>query len=64
MIEQAFRAGATIFVCGDGQRMAPAVRKALVDIYRESTRADEAAAETWADAIERDHGRYVADIFI
>ncbi|RJQ75618.1 cytochrome P450 [Pseudonocardiaceae bacterium YIM PH 21723] len=39
--------GARIYVCGDGSRMAPGVRQAFVDIYREQTGADEAKAEAW-----------------
>ena len=35
----------------------------LIDIYREETGDTEGAAEAWADAMERDHGRYVADVF-
>ena len=62
-VKQAFRDGAIVFVCGDGLRMAPAVRQTLIDIYREETGDTEGAAEAWADAMERDHGRYVADVF-
>lgn len=62
-VKMAFRQGATVYVCGDGLHMAPAVRQTLIDIYREETNADEANAGEWADAMERDHGRYVADIF-
>ncbi|WP_185984516.1 bifunctional cytochrome P450/NADPH--P450 reductase [Aureimonas mangrovi] len=58
-----FRQGATVFVCGDGRHMAPAVRQTLVHIFREATGAGEAEAELWADTIEREHGRYVADVF-
>lgn len=63
-VEALFRDGATIFVCGDGQHMAPAVRETLIRIYRQATNVDEASAEAWADAVEREHGRYVADVFI
>ena len=62
-IETAFREGAMVYVCGDGRRMAPAVRDALVAIYREATGADEAAASTWADEMEHERGRFVSDVF-
>jgi cytochrome P450 / NADPH-cytochrome P450 reductase len=58
-----FGRGAIVFVCGDGRHMAPAVREALVNIYREAARVDEQSAQAWADATEREHGRYVSDVF-
>jgi cytochrome P450/NADPH-cytochrome P450 reductase len=58
-----FQQGATVFVCGDGEHMAPAVRDTFVRIYRDSMGVSTEAANAWADRIEREHGRYVADIF-
>jgi cytochrome P450/NADPH-cytochrome P450 reductase len=58
-----FENGATVFVCGDGRRMAPAVRETLIRIYRETTGVTESEADHWADEVEREHGRYVADVF-
>jgi cytochrome P450/NADPH-cytochrome P450 reductase len=58
-----FRRGATVFVCGDGERMAPAVRATFVRIYQEAMSVDSEAAEAWADRVERETGRYVADVF-
>jgi cytochrome P450/NADPH-cytochrome P450 reductase len=58
-----FRRGATVFVCGDGERMAPAVRETFVRIYREAMQVSEDVASAWAEVIEREHGRYVADVF-
>jgi cytochrome P450/NADPH-cytochrome P450 reductase len=58
-----FRQGATVFVCGDGARMAPAVRATGVRIYQEALGVSAAAAEAWADKLERETGRYVADVF-
>ncbi len=55
--------GATVYVCGDGEHMAPQVRDTCVRIYREATGASEADAAAWMDEVERTHGRYVADIF-
>lgn len=43
--------------------MAPAVRETLIRIYRETTGASDAEADRWADQGEREHGRYVADVF-
>ncbi|MFO1079545.1 MAG: cytochrome P450 [Reyranellaceae bacterium] len=62
-VAELFRQGGGVFVCGDGAHMAPAVRDTLLRIYRDATGSDEAAAEQWADTMEREHGRYVADVF-
>lgn len=62
-IEALFRQGATIYVCGDGRYMAPAVREALIRIYRESSGATEEQARVWADRMEHERGRYVSDVF-
>ncbi|WP_369981622.1 diflavin oxidoreductase [Xanthomonas bundabergensis] len=58
-----FQQGATVFVCGDGEHMAPAVCDTFVRIYRDSMGVSAEDANAWADRIEREHGRYVADIF-
>ena len=51
-----------VFVCGDGGRMAPAVRAAFRDIYRARTSADDAAARVWLEGlVESDH--YVEDVW-
>ncbi|MEV4338961.1 cytochrome P450 [Streptomyces sp. NPDC049590] len=56
-------AGARVYVCGDGARMAPGVRAAFRTLYREHTPgADAAAAERWLDALMAD-GRYVEDVY-
>jgi cytochrome P450/NADPH-cytochrome P450 reductase len=57
------RAGAHVYVCGDGRHMAPAVRETCVRIYREAVGASAEDAEAWMDKIERETGRYVADVF-
>ncbi|SJZ50679.1 cytochrome P450 / NADPH-cytochrome P450 reductase [Enhydrobacter aerosaccus] len=62
-IADLFRQGATVFVCGDGRNMAPAVRATLIKIYCEATNASDSEAQQWADVVEREHGRYVADVF-
>ncbi len=58
-----FRRGATVFVCGDGQRMAPAVRATFVRIYADALEVTEEEADLWADKIEHETSRYVADVF-
>ncbi|MFE9450916.1 cytochrome P450 [Streptomyces sp. NPDC006739] len=56
-------AGARVYVCGDGSRMAPGVREAFRTLYRERTPgADRTAAERWLDALVAD-GRYVEDVY-
>jgi cytochrome P450 / NADPH-cytochrome P450 reductase len=58
-----YRKGAHVYVCGDGRRMAPAVRETFVRIYQEVAGATAEAAECWFEQIERETGRYVADVF-
>ncbi|OJH40378.1 bifunctional cytochrome P450/NADPH--P450 reductase [Cystobacter ferrugineus] len=58
-----FQRGATVYVCGDGRRMAPAVRETLVRIYEEAARVPREEAEQWALRVEREQGRFVADVF-
>ncbi|CAL9284235.1 bifunctional cytochrome P450/NADPH--P450 reductase [Streptomyces sp. SudanB182_2057] len=56
-------AGARVYVCGDGARMAPGVREAFRTLYREHTPdADAAQAERWLDSLVAD-GRYVEDVY-
>ncbi|ODR24943.1 bifunctional cytochrome P450/NADPH--P450 reductase [Mycolicibacterium porcinum] len=53
---------AHVYVCGDGARMAPAVRGAFRDIYRRFTGADDDAAARWlSDLVNSD--RYVEDVW-
>jgi cytochrome P450/NADPH-cytochrome P450 reductase len=54
--------GAIIFVCGDGSRMEPDVKRKLMDIYREKAQVDEAAAERWIDDMGTQN-RYVLDVW-
>ncbi|SEH02310.1 cytochrome P450 / NADPH-cytochrome P450 reductase [Nonomuraea solani] len=51
--------GAHVYVCGDGLRMAPAVRQALLDVYRDRTGED---GGEWLAGLEAD-GRYQQDVF-
>ncbi|TMR99758.1 bifunctional cytochrome P450/NADPH--P450 reductase [Nonomuraea basaltis] len=59
---QALQDGAYIYVCGDGRRMAPAVREALAALYRNHTGADDEAAQQWLAQLEADE-RYQQDVF-
>ena len=58
LIEQ----GAIVYVCGDGSKMEPGVKKRLTDIYREKSGADEKAAAQWIDKMGTDN-RYVLDVW-
>ncbi len=62
-VAELFLQGATVFVCGDGRHMAPAVRETFLRIYSDVTGASNEAAAAWADQMERDHARYVSDVF-
>lgn len=53
--------GAHVFVCGDGSRLAPAVRETMVRL-REDQGVSRADAEAWLEALIAD-GRYVVDAF-
>lgn len=55
-------AGGRVHVCGDGRRMAPAVREAFMAIHREHTGADEAGATAWLSALT-ESGHHVEDVW-
>jgi cytochrome P450 / NADPH-cytochrome P450 reductase len=55
-------AGAAIYVCGDGIRMAPAVRQAFGTIYQQHTATSEHEAEQWLADLDAT-GRYRQDVF-
>ncbi|MFC9075739.1 cytochrome P450 [Streptomyces sp. NPDC057062] len=59
---QTIQDGAYIYVCGDGRRMAPAVREALAAIYRKHTGTDDEAAQQWLAQLEAEE-RYQQDVF-
>ncbi|MEV1170371.1 cytochrome P450 [Nonomuraea sp. NPDC049784] len=59
---QALRDGAYIYVCGDGRRMAPAVREALAAIHRSHTGSDDETTRQWLAQLDAD-GRYQQDVF-
>jgi cytochrome P450/NADPH-cytochrome P450 reductase len=58
LIEQ----GAIVYVCGDGGRMEPGVKAALVAIYRERAGADAEAGQRWIDDLGSKN-RYVLDVW-
>ena len=58
LIEQ----GAIVYVCGDGGKMEPDVKAALVAIYRERRGADADAAQRWIDELGAKN-RYVLDVW-
>jgi cytochrome P450/NADPH-cytochrome P450 reductase len=58
LIEQ----GAITYVCGDGSKMEPDVKAALVAIYRERAGADADAGQRWIDDLGVKN-RYVLDVW-
>jgi cytochrome P450/NADPH-cytochrome P450 reductase len=61
-VRELLERGAHLFICGDGARMAPAVRQTLARIHQEATSVSDEQARAGLDRLERD-GRYVADVF-
>ena len=55
-------AGAVIFVCGNASTMAPAVRRAFMDVFRKQTGTPAAEAEAWLAGL-RAKQRYLEDIW-
>jgi cytochrome P450 / NADPH-cytochrome P450 reductase len=54
--------GAVIYVCGDGGKMEPDVKAALMSIYRERKAADDGAAARWIEDMgAKNH--YVLDVW-
>ena len=56
-------AGAKIYVCGDGGRMEPDVRRALIRICAEERDVDEAEAEAWMEEMLANRD-YVRDVWV
>ena len=59
LIEQ----GARVFVCGDGSRMEPDVRRALSLLYSEEKDVSAEAAEAWMEEMTESQ-RYVLDVWV
>ena len=55
-------AGAIVYVCGDGSRMEPDVKRALCDLWTTRSGGEGAAASAWIDALGRQN-RYVLDVW-
>jgi len=62
-VGEVFGSRGRIYVCGDGMKMAPAVRKTFLKIYQEVTHCSEDTAESWLNEMERIKHRFVTDIF-
>ena len=58
----AIAAGASIYLCGDGKFMAPAVRDTLIRIAMQQQAIDHAAASDWLETMIVD-GRFHQDVF-
>ncbi|WP_416979902.1 bifunctional cytochrome P450/NADPH--P450 reductase [Streptomyces sp. T028] len=58
----ALEADGRVYICGDGRRMAPAVREAFMATYRKYTGADDEEATAWLSAMI-ESGRYVEDVW-
>ncbi|MEU5299791.1 cytochrome P450 [Streptomyces noursei] len=56
------RAGARVYVCGDGSRMAPGVRAAFRAVHRAGTGASEQESEAWLRELTAS-GRYIEDVY-
>jgi cytochrome P450 / NADPH-cytochrome P450 reductase len=54
--------GAQIFVCGDGRRMAPAVRDAFIAMHQSQSGSDRDTASLWLEGLI-DAGRYHQDVY-
>ena len=55
-------AGAVIFVCGNASTMAPAVRRAFMDVFQEQSGKAQADADAWLAGL-RAEDRYLEDIW-
>jgi cytochrome P450/NADPH-cytochrome P450 reductase len=58
LIEQ----GGIIYVCGDGGKMEPDVKAALMTVHRDRTGSDEAASARWIEEMGTAN-RYVLDVW-
>lgn len=58
----ALQSGGRVYVCGDGRRMAPAVRAAVISVYRKHTDAGVEEATAWLESLVEAQ-RYVEDVW-
>ena len=58
----AMEAGASVFVCGDGKHMAPAVRDTLIRMEMQQTGDEHAQGSAWLNALI-EQGRFHQDVF-
>ncbi|MCR8573423.1 cytochrome P450 [Streptomyces sp. Isolate_219] len=56
------RAGARVYVCGDGSRMAPGVRAAFRELHGARTGASPQESEAWLRELTAS-GRYIEDVY-
>ena len=63
MLKELYDEGAHFYLCGDGKYMAPGVREVMLKIYEEQFGGTVANAEAWVERMERENGRFSADIF-
>ena len=54
--------GAIMFVCGDGARMGPGVKRALIEMHVAKSGASASAGEAWMARLG-EAGRYVLDFW-
>ncbi|GAU69057.1 putative cytochrome P450 reductase [Streptomyces sp. NBRC 110611] len=59
---QLLRAGARVYVCGDGSRMAPGVRAAFRELHAAHTGASPQESEAWLRELTAS-GRYIEDVY-
>jgi cytochrome P450/NADPH-cytochrome P450 reductase len=56
------QAGANVYVCGEANRMAPAVRSAFMEVFSRETNVSAADAQAWLDGMIQSK-RYLQDIW-
>ena len=61
-VNAAIASGAIIYVCGDGGRMEPEVKSALIGVHRSSNSCDEVTARAWMEEMGTQQ-RYVLDVW-
>jgi cytochrome P450/NADPH-cytochrome P450 reductase len=54
---------ARIYVCGEANKMAPAVRSTFMKMYQEQAKCSDEDSEQWMNGLERMSVRYVSDVF-